>query len=315
MNALALTGFARRMRVYLIEMYPVPERLALAVLIYVAIAAFASHIHHVPFDLASPATAVAIWSIFAMLLIVRLMDELKDKDIDRAMFRDRPLPSGRVRESDIIISLTAAIALYLVANLWSGSAFWVALFVLGYALLMFCHFFVLGVLRDSLLLTLATHNPLFPILVLYGFSMFAAQNGLAMTSLDWGLITAFVAMIWSSALGWEIARKIRTAAQEDDYVTYSRIFGRRGAVQICAGLQASSLCIGVYLYVWLSLSWIYITCFAAGFCVVAGCHFRFLVDPERGVAALRPAAEIFIFVVLITQVVGFADAGWWEFTR
>ena len=104
-------------------------------------------------------------------------DELKDKDIDRAMFRDRPLPSGRVRESDIIISLTAAIALYLVANLWAGSAFWVALFVLGYALLMFCHFFMPGVLRDSLLLTLATHNPLFPILVLYGFSMFATQNG------------------------------------------------------------------------------------------------------------------------------------------
>ncbi len=60
MNALALTGFARRMRVYLAEMYPVPERLALAVLVYVAIAAFASHIHHVPFDLASPATAAAI---------------------------------------------------------------------------------------------------------------------------------------------------------------------------------------------------------------------------------------------------------------
>ncbi len=315
MTTLALTGFAGRMRIYLNEMYPVRQRLALAAVIYLAIATFAARIHHVPADLAAPATAVAIWSIFAMLLIVRLMDELKDKETDNALFRDRPLPSGRVREADIVMSLVGVIALYVAANLWSGPASWVALFVLGYALLMFRHFFLPGLHDRSLLFTVATHNPLFPILVVYGFSVFAAEHGLEIADLEWPLISAFAVMIWSATLGWEVARKIRPESREDGYVTYSRIFGRRGAIAICAGLQATTLGIGAYLDAQFALPWIYLAGLALGFCVVAACHIRFLANPERGVGALRPAAEIFIFVTLIAQVVGFADPSWWEFAQ
>ena len=43
MTALALTGFPRRIGIYLAEMYPVFQRLALAALIYGALAVFAGH--------------------------------------------------------------------------------------------------------------------------------------------------------------------------------------------------------------------------------------------------------------------------------
>lgn len=250
-----------------------------------------------------------------MLLIVRLMDELKDKEIDRVLFGDRPLPSGRVRESDIVISLVGAIALYVVANLWSGAAFSVALFVLGYALLMFRHFFLPELHHRSLLLTVATHSPLFPILITYGFSVFAVQHGLDIVGREWGLIATFAAMIWSTALGWEVARKIRIRARENNYTTYSRLFGRRGAIVVCAAFQATALGIGAYLDTRFSLPWTYMAVLGAGFCVVASSNLWFLVAPEKGVRVLRPAAEIYIFVTLIAQVVGFADPSWWEFVQ
>lgn len=311
MTAQALNGFPRRMSLYLSEMYPVPQRMALAVLVYMAIAAFAGHIHNAPVDLVSPATAVAVGSIFAMFLIVRLMDELKDKDIDRALFRDRPLPSGRVHESDIVISLVAAIGLYLFANLWAGSALWPALAVLAYALLMFRHFFIPRILENSLLLTFATHSPLFLVVVFYAFAVFAAESGSPLSGLHWNLIALFAVMLWLPTLAWEVARKIRPPGEEDGYETYSGMFGRRGAVLICANLQVLALAIGAVLHLGLSLSDGYMAILAAGFCAVAICHVLFLINPGRYAAALRPAAEAYIFAVLLAQVAGFADAIRW----
>ena len=48
---------------------------------------------------------------------LRLMDELKDQEVDRALFRDRPLPSGRIHEADIVFTLWVGIALFLAPNL------------------------------------------------------------------------------------------------------------------------------------------------------------------------------------------------------
>ena len=69
------------------------------------------------------------------------MDELKDLDIDRALFPERPLPAGRVKESDIKASLVAVIVIYLGANAVHGLTLLAAVVITAYALLMFKRFF------------------------------------------------------------------------------------------------------------------------------------------------------------------------------
>ncbi|MCZ6862522.1 MAG: hypothetical protein O7I42_19990, partial [Alphaproteobacteria bacterium] len=222
---------------------------------------------------------------------------------------------GRVLESDMVIALTLVIALYVVGNLWSGAAVWMALAVLGYALLMFRYFFMPAILKDSLPLTVATHNPLFPLIFIYGFAMFAGESGIAFTALAWGPLTAFILMMWAMVLGWEVARKIRAPGREDAYVTYSRLFGRTSSVALAAALQAIALAIGIWFWLGYSLPWFYPVMHAAGFALVAWRHFQFLGDPDRYESALRPTAEAYIFMVLAAQIFGFADAVWWEVVR
>lgn len=130
------------MRIYLAEMYPILTHLFSSVLLYIGFVTFQQRINAVRAPIFSLYTIVGIWSVFALMLILRLMDELKDREIDCELFSDRPLPSGKVLESDISFSLIGVTALYLFANVWIGAALWMALFVLGYSLLMFKYFFI-----------------------------------------------------------------------------------------------------------------------------------------------------------------------------
>ena len=93
--------FAERMRTYFGEMLPLPQHLALALFIYLHIAVFARRAHELSTSIVSVHGAIGAASLFALMVILRLMDELKDEDIDRRLFPDRPLPSGRVLRTDI----------------------------------------------------------------------------------------------------------------------------------------------------------------------------------------------------------------------
>ena len=295
--------YVSRMAGYLSEMYPIPTRLLASALLYVSIAAFMRSANHVRAPMAWLFTFVGIWSLFAVTLMVRLMDELKDKDIDSQLFRDRPLPSGRVLESDVTFSLVAVILFYLAANVWVGPAFWMALFVLGYSLLMFKHFFLPQKLRENLLLTLATHNLFVPIVYLYVFVLFSIENGVAFRTLNWPFALLLITMYWTMSFAWEIARKIRSSEEETAYVTYSQIFGPTGAVLVAGSAQTVSFAIGLYLYWAFSLSSLFIAILAVGYAMTIWGHARFVLRPSPVTSKLRPLAEVFIFCVLIAQSV------------
>ncbi len=298
-------GFFGRMRIYFAEMYPPPARLLTAGLAYLAIAAFAVSVHGGTIPLAAAHTAVGIWSIFALMLILRLMDEIKDSDIDAALFPDRPLPSGRVRESDIVFTLATVSVLFVAANLWSGAALWLALFALGYAFLMFRYFFARDLLRRNLLITLATHNPIIAIVVVYCIALAVGQAGISPDQIDWGISLPFVAMVWAPFLAWEIARKIRAPEEEDAYVTYSRIFGRRGAVAFALCAQTAALAIGIYLFRTLDLSPFYPTALFFGYGVMVRAYARFLAEPSPTTSRLEAPAQGFAAMLLAVQVVEF----------
>ncbi|MBI4527118.1 MAG: hypothetical protein HY695_25255 [Deltaproteobacteria bacterium] len=297
-------GYFRRIRIYLNEMYPLPKRVLFSALAYVSLAALLRRVNRVDAPLSLLVSFIGIWSFFAVMLILRLMDELKDKEIDSRLFPYRPLPSGRILESDIVFSMAAVIIFYLAANLWAGPAFWMALVVLGYCLIMFKHFFIPHILRRSLLLTLATHNPVVPLLLSYALTLFAIGNQLPLADLNWPSSVFVVVMDWAPVFAWEIARKIRSRDEETEYVTYSQIFGRVGSVLIAGGAQTVTFFIGLYFAWTLSLSLAFITLWCAGYLIPIWAYARFIQNPTPATSKLGPYAEAYLLIVLAVQIIG-----------
>jgi 4-hydroxybenzoate polyprenyltransferase len=298
-------AYIHRMRVYFAEMFPIPQHSLLALLTYMSIAVFARWLEKQSSPIASWYTLLGIWAVFDLWLILRLMDELKDEDIDRTLFPDRPLPSGQVSPSDIKKTLAAAALLYLTAHLAAGTAFWTALLVLAYSVLMFKRFFAQKVLRKSLVITLATHNPIVPLMLAQCFVTFAVEHGLTLGELRWGLIVPFIVMLWSPLLAWELSRKIRSPEEETAYVTYSRLFGHVGAVALTAAIQAIAFSIGLYFWSRFSLSWIYFGILAFGLGSNVFGYFRFVRHPNPSTAKLKYYAVAFLSCVDAAQIVEF----------
>jgi 4-hydroxybenzoate polyprenyltransferase len=296
-------GYFRRMWTYLAEMFPILPRLASSALLYISFVYFLERIHKMKGSIYSPYTFVGIWSIFALMLILRLMDELKDMEIDIELFRDRPLPSGKVLELDIRFSLVVVIVFYLAANIFIGHAFWMAVFVLGYSLMMFKYFFMPWILRRYLLLNLLTHNPIVPMILIYLLILFSFEHKLPLKNLNWHSSLLLIGMYWAMFFAWEIARKIRSREEENAYVTYSQIFGPFGAVLIAVGTQTIAFIIGFYFFWALSLSGIFLAILLAGYGMTIWGHTRFVIHPNPATSRLKPFAERFILSILVAQII------------
>jgi UbiA prenyltransferase family len=290
-------------RDYLAEMYPVPWRLALAALTYFGVIGLLARIHGVmtfptPLD-----SLVGVGSLFSLMLIIRLMDEIKDKEIDRELFPHRPLPSGRIFETDVNATIVVLALLYLSTNLLAGRVFWIALIVLGYAWLMFKHFFIPQILQKNLLLTVATHNPMVALMLLYVLALFLNVAPVPLERIDWQAILLLILMNWATALAWEIARKIRCQEEETAYLTYSQIFGRVGSVLVALGIQTVAFAIGLYFAWTLSLSSLFVVLWSAAYGVPVTVYARFLLRPTPVTAKLGSYAQAYMVAVLAIQTV------------
>jgi 4-hydroxybenzoate polyprenyltransferase len=298
-------GYLGRMRIYFAEMYPVPQRLIFAAIFYTSFVAFLLSIHNIEATLRTPYTLTGIWSIFAFMLILRLMDELKDREIDRQLFSERPVPSGRVLERDVVSSLIAVIVLFLLANLWTGRALWMALIVLGYTLLMFRYFFIPGILRKYLLLNLVTHNPVIAILLGYVVVLFSVEHGMALSRIDGSRTTLLIVTYWSVLFAWEISRKIRAPEEENAYVTYSQILSPAGAVAVALGAQTLAFAIGIYLYRVLALSWLFPAILVVGYARTVMAYVRFLRMPNPVTSNLKPYAEQYGMCLFVARLLSY----------
>jgi 4-hydroxybenzoate polyprenyltransferase len=306
-----MTDFVTRIRGYLGEMFSVPLHLFVSVLVYASVALYARHVHQVSTSLFSIHGAIGVWNVFSTLLILRLMDELKDEDIDRRLFPHRPLPSGRVLRSDIQRSLAVVVVLFVVVNLLAGWAFFVAVGVVAYTFLMFRRFFAPALLSRNLPLTLATHNPVTALVLLHAVAVFGVEHNLVLADLRWGAIIPFIIMMWMPFTAWEFARKIRAPEEEDEYVTYSQILGARGAVWVTWVAQTITLAIAAYLWCTLGLHWFYLIIVVGGAGFSAWAGIRFLLHPTPETSQLRPAASAFVISVAVAQIVGFAGVWQW----
>lgn len=298
-------SFAGRMAEYIHEMYPVPARLLIATLLAASFLGLTARIHSV-FVWTPQAFLVAIASTFLLMLILRLMDELKDCDIDRALFPERPVPSGRVLQGDIAFSLIVSTAAFLAVNAGSNATLVSAVIVLAYAFLMFRHFFAPRLLRRSLPITLATHNPIIALLLLHLVVCLAVTLPGQLAAVRWGPTLLLVAMYWSVLLAWEIARKVRAVSEEDDYVTYSQLLGRRRSALLALLLQTVTLALGLNFGQTLELAWPFELILVAGYLVTATAHARFIRRRDVASSRLAPAVERFLLFTCVAGITGAA---------
>jgi len=297
MKLLPERGYSGRMRIYFSEMFPIPKMFTAAALLYLSFSLCLARIHGIEMKIISVTNLIGSFSLFMIMLILRLMDEIKDHETDLQLFSHRPLPSGRVQEKDIIFSLKSVIFLYITINIFSLGTLLIALAVLAYTFGMFRYFFIPRILKRNLLLNLATHNPIVPIMLIYVLALFTAEHGLGPADLSWKYVTILVVMYWTMFFAWEISRKIRSAEEEDDYVTYSRIFGPVGAVSLALGAQTVTLAAALVFDTAMSMPLLFLLIVWAGYFITMSGYLRFIARPNHKTSNLGPFAEKYIILV------------------
>lgn len=304
-----IRSWAGRMKIYLAEMFPLPLRVVTAAVYVLGVTSMVRLGLGVDTSLWTRATLVGVGGVFCHLLLLRLMDELKDVEVDRELFADRPLPAGRVRETDIRLAMALAAVAFVVVNLAVVSAIGPAILLLFYSFLMFRFFFAPVLLREKLLLNLATHNPVVALVVIYLTALAVADHGRTLLDLDASSWLGLVAYFWPATLAWEIARKIRSRQEEDAYVTYSKIFGMRRAVAVVAAVQLLSVVVGIHFHRSLDLSWVFLAVLGLAFAISLTGLLRFACRPCPSTSQLRPWAEAFLFGVLAAPLLEHFIAG------
>jgi 4-hydroxybenzoate polyprenyltransferase len=245
------------------------------------------------------------------MLILRLMDELKDLDIDKQLFGDRPLPSGKVLEKDIKFSIYICITVVILLHLFNLYLLISTLIVLGYSGLMFKYFFIPNILRKNLLLNLATHNPIIPVILIHLLIIFSVRHHLDPDTINFPLSLLLVLVYWLLFFAWEISRKIRASKDENAYVTYSRIFGRKRAVGVAVCAQYMAISGYIYILNTVDISPIVIVLALAGFKLLTVAYFRFLIKPSTKSSHLKPYVEGYILLFCLSSLLDpFFQAIW-----
>ncbi len=217
----------KRLNIYCKEMYPIVPRLLLGFIVFgeiYFILLLNSGIKEFSLGIEE---IVGGFTVFSFLFWLRIADDFKDYEHDCRLFAHRPLPSGRVKKKDLKIFVVALIGITAVLNFMFMNNFIFFLILYIYGSLMAIWFFKKHKIQKSLPLALVTHNPVQLILNLYAISFTVIKYDLPIFSI-YNFLVLFT--LYFPALIWEIARKVRAPKEENEYVTYSSLFGYKKAV-------------------------------------------------------------------------------------
>ena len=212
----------KRMHIYMKERYPFIARLILGLIVFL-------EIHFIillnegitTFDIGIQ-EVVGAYTVFAFLLWLRIADDLKDFDVDKRLFPDRPLARGAVFKKDVVILCAFFNLIAVVLNIifMNNIVFFCILYFYGY--LMSKWFFQKAKIQPSLPLALVTHNPVQMFVNLYIISFTVIKYDLPPVTIT-TIMTLWT--LYFPALIWEVSRKIKAPKDENDYTTYSKLFG------------------------------------------------------------------------------------------
>lgn len=218
----------KRLHCYFKEMYPIIPRLVLGAIIFSEIYFIILLNYGVTVFTIGISEIVGAFTIFSFLLMLRIADDFKDYELDCRLFPQRPLPSGKVKKKDLKIFVTILIIITAILNLifMNNIPFFIFLYVYGG--LMAVWFFQKAKIQPNLMMALITHNPVQMIMNIYIISFTCIKYSLE----PFTYITIFTAFtLYFPALIWEVSRKIRAPKDENEYVTYSKLFGYKKAVK------------------------------------------------------------------------------------
>lgn len=247
-----------------------------------------------------PRLAAGALSFMFFGMLLRVMDEFKDYEIDQRLFPDRPLVTGMVNHHDLsVLGWSTVLALFLL-NIWQGPLiFGTFLLCFGYTLLMFKFFFWHKV-RESLVYALVTHNP---VMLLFQCYIIAYHIQLSSGPVDYVRLLLVAVLFWLPWLTWELARKIRAPESEDEYETYSQVFGYR---------RACSIVIGLVLIIFGETAWVS-QFYTYGILLLAGVGsasafvtyrcVRFAFGPTPGKSPLRSVLEMYLPIFYATYAI------------
>ena len=239
----------KRLHIYYKERYPIIPRLILGLIVFLEIHFIILLNQGVTWGQfhIGMAELTGAFTVFAFLLWLRVADDLKDFETDKKLFPDRPLPSGRVYKKDIVISCIIVQAITLALNIIfmrENLIFFAILYFYGY--LMSKWFFQKAKIQPSLPLALVTHNPVQAIVNLYIIAFTIRKYDLNVFTL-----TNIMALwtLYFPALIWEISRKIKAPKDENDYTTYSKLFGYKKSTRFVLILTLMDICTN-FILVW-----------------------------------------------------------------
>ena len=212
----------KRLKIYFKERYPLLARFILGCIVFLEIHFIILLNNSITSFKLGIQEVVGAYTVFAFLMWLRIADDLKDYETDKRLFPDRPLPSGRVTKKDIVVICIIFQSIALVLNLifMNNILFFCVLYAYGY--LMSKWFFRRKVIQPSLPLALVTHNPVQMFVNIYIISFTVIKYDLK------GVTLITIMALWTlyfPALIWEVSRKIRAPKDENDYTTYSKLFG------------------------------------------------------------------------------------------
>jgi hypothetical protein len=170
------------------------------------------------------ALAVTAVTLVADMLLLRALDDIRDLDYDRRHHPGRPLPSGIVREQDLVALIAAGGATLLLLNAARGIVVVLLAVQLGYAVGLIALDRLTGwPPGDRLLLHLAVNLPIQPLLSLYVYAGFLRAEHQRPTLA--GLMTVAAATL--AGLCLEFGRKA-TRSPGPGERTYATLLGPGG---------------------------------------------------------------------------------------
>jgi len=281
---------------YLWETYPPPAAFLLANLQFFCLYSLLFWANNAPQIIVNKGAVVGVITCFLFMLFLRVADELKDVEVDIVMFPDRPLPSGRVLESDLWIVLIVTLeGMFAINTLYPHG--WISFIVLAtYAILTFKYFFLEEYIANNLLLAFISHNPL---TLLVGFYILSIPANGFKWSL-WSCKSILLAVwFWFFGIIWEFTRKIRAPENETNYMTYSRLFGLNNSIYLTSSLMTAQFVIISILAYHHKLSNLAFSILFLTLISCIGYFLMFLKSNNKTKYKIMPAGAVYLFLNLI----------------
>jgi 4-hydroxybenzoate polyprenyltransferase len=286
------SSFRRRLLAYLRERYDPAQFVPFYLLLSFAVLSLFRRQYDVPFDprLAGGAFVLAAM-LFAFYLLLRVMDEHKDREMDELRFPNRVLSRGLVTLQQLRYVGAGCILFFVTAATWFGpSMFVMVLVTLAYSFMMFKEFFVGRWLRQHVFLYAVSHNVVVFLTIHLCFLGFGLLSGISEPWRDLEVNLAALALnIFFFSL--EVARKIRMPQREMEGVdTYSRAIGHQPAALLATFLHVPAFALlavgdfGISPVAWVAMGSLWL--------LPAIATLRFLMEPTAEAAEnhLKPVS-------------------------